>query len=1144
MSVKGDLASLGLGEIIQILSFNRKEGVLTLQNEEESAEILFIDGWIGLLKGGEKGEITPQALQVVQQSEEPEKLLKILAFEELFRLFRWERGHFNFIEGKKSASKPTIHGIEKILFDAGFIPLEMTRHFDEWKSIRSTISHLNEIFIPLFTDPSEVKVEGVPREIVTHIHAQNRIRDIVLHSKRNSIEVCQVLIRLLERGLVRKAEISEKIALVQELLSVKKRERAEAILSSLDLSGIEGIKDKELLQGAGNAFLRLKNTSSASKLFLLLARTFWEEGELPKARGVLEKIEKMDPREMEIRERLLEMHLNIGEESLIIASSKKLAHLYCAQGDFQKAHKLWQQIGERFPGSLDPKIADANLYIAEEKRELCIRVLRNILNTLDKNRERKKYEWILKKILSLDPRNRDLRRMLQAFKRDRKKSLKKRLVPASLGLAFLLVIILAGSPVAAELKARSMLKEAKTLLDRGNLYDSKKILNDILDRYPTSRAIGEARDVLSKVDTILLESVRKSREKRESWIAGKFQEAAGAIDEEDFVKALSIYQLLDREEVETQWQEIILNRIIDVKNRLQNRCQEIHEKLKDLEKGEMKLSLEERFARYSQITERLRPEELESMENLVKGFQNREKMASAASPLVAVCQESFSLFRKAEEKRLSLERLIRKEDVLEETNSLFQAAEDFRREGDLIQAKRCYEKILAGPYKGEPFLAIVRDLHEGIGAILAKAERGKDLLSKGDIESAFPILQELVVQVPNFSQKQEIKLPIYVETHPGEASVSLDGEPLGTTPRPITFSPFSHQKIHLSKEGFSPVEVLLSEIREPRLSKILQRLYSWKKELQGPIEADPVIHEEYLIVGDRKGILYALSSRSGETLWSCQLNSLGGIVSSPWIEGDAAYVSTVDGKVYALLIPERRELWSFQGEGSFYASPVVAEKTLFQGSNSGVLYALDTGTGKTRWTFSTPAPLNGNPVVHQGEIFLGTGNGHLLAIDRETGVQEWSFRAEGAIFSPLQIHRGTLFFGTDGGYFYAMDLESRKLKWSFKEKDAVRSRACVAGGFVFFGSTSQKIYGLDLETGTIQRTFQTQGIVSSSLLTCKDRLYAGCKEGALYVFDIEEGKLLWIFQSGGPIKASPAFRGNSIFLCSGDRCIYSFEETF
>ena len=175
MALRGTLRDFSLGEILQLISFQRKTGVLSVEGDEDTVSVSFLDGKVvaadSLKRRFENrlgnllvraGKLTPPVLaQVLDEQKrlgqrvgfvlvnrglvspaDLQAALRTQILNLIYRLFRWNDGRYYFSQ-EKSVEYEVDHftpvATENILMEAA-------RMSDEWPLIQSRIPSLDVVF--------------------------------------------------------------------------------------------------------------------------------------------------------------------------------------------------------------------------------------------------------------------------------------------------------------------------------------------------------------------------------------------------------------------------------------------------------------------------------------------------------------------------------------------------------------------------------------------------------------------------------------------------------------------------------------------------------------------------------------------------------------------------------------------------------------------------------------------------------------------------------------------------------------------------------------------------------------------------------------------------------------------------------------
>jgi hypothetical protein len=269
MALEGTLRDFSFADILQLISLQRKTGVLTLKSDDNVVTISFLNGrLVGasslnqhtedrlgliLLK---RGEITDAELEAAlrRQEETLQRLGRILIDHEVvpntsvrealeqqilqivFRVFRWADGEYHFsqetdIDYDRDLMVPMV---------ADSIIMEGARMTDEWPFVDQHIPDRNVVFVKSdpdrrfevadepdadldelafsFTDlPEDSGMLSLPDDrmssnqhtVYAFVNGRETVHELILRSPLMEFETCKALAELVERGLIRVARPDE-----------------------------------------------------------------------------------------------------------------------------------------------------------------------------------------------------------------------------------------------------------------------------------------------------------------------------------------------------------------------------------------------------------------------------------------------------------------------------------------------------------------------------------------------------------------------------------------------------------------------------------------------------------------------------------------------------------------------------------------------------------------------------------------------------------------------------------------------------------------------------------------------------------------------------------------------------------------------
>lgn len=248
MALEGSLTDFGLADILQLIYFQRKTGILTLQGKLDKVTLHFMAGnvvgaesrrriddnrlgRILLRRGLIKEEDLQAALEEHKQSkvrlgdiviekgyvtkEAVRDIINGQITETIIQLFSWKQGTYEFNARVVPESK-----VLSTSLDTQHLLMEGLRIVDEWSSIRERIT-LDTVFRKSGADTSEMSQEEL--EILKYVDGESDVSTIIDLSGGDNFEISKTLLSLMERGVVEKAEAAPVIGEAVTFTAEKKK---------------------------------------------------------------------------------------------------------------------------------------------------------------------------------------------------------------------------------------------------------------------------------------------------------------------------------------------------------------------------------------------------------------------------------------------------------------------------------------------------------------------------------------------------------------------------------------------------------------------------------------------------------------------------------------------------------------------------------------------------------------------------------------------------------------------------------------------------------------------------------------------------------------------------------------------------------
>jgi eukaryotic-like serine/threonine-protein kinase len=313
--------------------------------------------------------------------------------------------------------------------------------------------------------------------------------------------------------------------------------------------------------------------------------------------------------------------------------------------------------------------------------------------------------------------------------------------------------------------------------------------------------------------------------------------------------------------------------------------------------------------------------------------------------------------------------------------------------------------------------------------------------------------------------------------------------------------------------------------------------------------------------------------RLGGLKWTFKTG--GPIVASPAIADGVVYITSLDGRLYAIDQETGKERWNFKSRLPIASSPAVAGGVVYFVSSTGALAALDAATGKPKWVFVAefekkfearnlhgyPSPaqtipdawdlFTSSPAVADGRVYFGSGDSNVYAVDESSGVLQWKFPAGDVVHASPAVVGNTVYIGSWDGLLYAIDATTGQQKWTLKtgQDDAIhnqvgfQSSPAVLDGIVYVGCRDAHLYAVDAVTGREKWDYPTSKSWVVGTPAVRDgTVYVGTSDSARFMaLDARTGRLRFNFDARAYMFSSAALAGNLAYVGDHNGRLYAID---
>jgi outer membrane protein assembly factor BamB len=277
----------------------------------------------------------------------------------------------------------------------------------------------------------------------------------------------------------------------------------------------------------------------------------------------------------------------------------------------------------------------------------------------------------------------------------------------------------------------------------------------------------------------------------------------------------------------------------------------------------------------------------------------------------------------------------------------------------------------------------------------------------------------------------------------------------------------------------------------------------------------------------------------------------------PVVAGGRLFLSTFDGRFYALDARTGRASWRYGSGRCGWASPALSARVVietFIGHScaedvpgaDGEVVAFDRATGRIRWR-RVVGPTESSPLVAGGLVYVGDWSGRVFALSARTGATRWVYRTGGKVKSSAALAGGRLYLGSYDGHVYCLNARSGRLIW----RAVAQPRLGGLGSFystpaldydrVYIGSTDGKVYSFGAETGKLRWSRPTGGYVYAAPAVWHELVLVGSYSRRFFALDAATGRVRWSFDANGPISGAASVVDGIVYFSTFAHRTYALD---
>jgi outer membrane protein assembly factor BamB/tetratricopeptide (TPR) repeat protein len=1138
MALKGNLNTVDLANIFQMLSLNQCEGTLYIFEGASRKAIYFAKDGVSMLSRGRprsdalgrilvrQDHVTPEQLAAalakqagnarllgqilvddgVCTRENVEEALEIQIREEVCRLFLWKDAQFEFVEGEPDEEFRK-EGVQRLTFSVNGIIVEAARRVDEWEWIQGVVPEASEVYGYTGTNvdlKDSVFSEPFAGKVLAAIDGRRCVDEVIDASCVNKFEVCKILAILVESGAVAKLSADE-LAKQADAATAD----GDGAATAKFLSRLVAAKGEtpEIHKRLAEAFQSMRELEKSAHHYGVYAEVRVDAKDMKEAFDVYRRICGLLPTDLAAADRMIELFTSAPDgleahAKEVVERGKRLAEIYLELKRPARAVQTLQRIAALGPDDIDLRNRLVTTYLAGGMNAEAIAEYEALADAALARKDYENAEMICRRILAIDRNRADVAARIEqvvAKRRLRQRGIR--------GVLIAMAVVAAAS--VATWQAVALFKSHRAARAQREI-ESQDALQAV--RAKTAPLVAE-------LDSLLRELSSSTTD-------------AAAI-------AATLRQRLPR--------------------------------VNAAQKG-----VADAAAPLAELCERC------------EGLVTEEDARSLAAD---VSGKSSVLKRKTED----LRRIVREAADLhiDQAKQMLANVDSTRAVLAELETGVKLAEDCEGPLTSEADLQSI-ELRAHVRGYVAKYDDTKTAVEKklaeGDVDAAYDLAVNYLTDkdFPPPDLRAAMPVPVRLVSRPAGAHVlTRDGTDTGLVAGPkccATISLGTGASFVFDAPGFERASVSIPAVKDADITVVreqvkrryevtLEKSLAFRRATSGgdPVCAAPFASDRYLVVpsGRACDVVDLKQGRLAATLpLQAELGLRAcGVVAT--VDGtDVVVLPTADGtlRFFDAETGKPRGAWS-ESHGAVTFDLALVGADVIAADDRGGLYCIGVARRAKKWSGQAllangdPAYFSAAPVVAGGSVYVGCEDGSVRAADLADGrfVSLLPRPAEnaGRVCAPTTVDAGAAYVlnksGAKATRVTKWNVAAARAEWTTTVAGESRSAPALVGGEVFVATTGGEVIGLGAADGrptrsmTVERGVKVLGEATLDGTT----LYVGCDDGVLYAVDLA-GKPIepnWRFMvrsaAGKPsaITTRCVSAGGLLLFGAADDAVYALERS-
>ncbi|MCC7396235.1 MAG: PQQ-binding-like beta-propeller repeat protein [Planctomycetes bacterium] len=1055
VTMRGDLQQINLADIFQTLAMAKMEGVLRLCNPLEDREVYCRDGHVQLLvpsrtatrRLGQRmiqaGLLTADQLRtaliaqrkiklpigelLVQEGlvthEQVEEIVGMQIAEDLFGLFTWQRGTFEFYKHEGSGDgAAAFAGCPE--FEVNSLLLEVARRSDEWESIFAAIRSLDEVPERIAEPADDAELSDVHQALLGSVDGTSTYRDLADHTTYGLFEAARAARDLVAGGICGNVDDAGLVDAANAAVTANQNKKAVLLLQTLrDRPGDRALG---VLQAMAATMQQAGEKRLGGQLLLEAAqRQPAGETALELARAA-QALAGHDPEVLSFLRTVLIAHGAPDSPELEACTVELLDALIDAD---QLGAAIDIIDDARRTGTMRPQILVREARARQKHRDLtgAAEALFELGKHYEDQGDRPRALETYHSLLRVDRSRKDVQKLVTALQRTRLGNI----VRLCATIAAVLMLGAMGFVLWQQHSFDSQVAEAdaeiSALLATGDRSAAAARLADWQRRLGDCEPVDDLRSRVAFAEAA--EHTRQQKELR-LLVNEQLTNAAALLGRGELEQALRIYgDLWQRPSLQDEITKIVDSRFEVLLTTLEQTAKALANNLPPapdtlFDRKLLTTHLADLQAVCPPATLRL----FADLQRLQEAARLPECLAEAPRQrITTLVERAATTFQRTALLAAAYTAALQRNDEQRQLDPMFKAAVAREGEYDFAGALELYRELEKQPSNDAELRAHFRDRVARNATIVKLTSALKAAAERGDFDAAQQQLRALRLSYPDVPFGRIVRLPLRVTSEPNGAAVTCNGAAVGRTPLLLLRVPEQPTRLEVALEGFTGQAIEIADDTTPAwvAHLVLGADQQWKH--GSAIDVPPAIDAAgTLFVVDRSGTVTARAA-DGSPRGTYRSEDLSGLLTAPRVFGDLVLVASLDGDLRALDTKTGAVRWTLAGLPTETAPQLVADK-LVLATNDGHLRGVDLGRQQALDIVMPEATRSGLLVRGSRIVVLGQ-KGTVMAFDLPDLQRAWT-RGTGTFGHASGVIAGNLLLlGNDHGGLLALDLDSGEPRW-------------------------------------------------------------------------------------------------------------------